>query len=409
MTDSSNIAWLGVQLPVISSMIPSLVLSEIATIQALDRRAGSVFYLDARVGTAKDGLAVGATLLSAKTGHARAQADRVYGSQISSEYVGSTGVAAVNQNLLNLPINAGTVTVTDGVEIWTDNGANVMVSNLSGSTNGTINYTNGALNIVFTSVAATRPVATYTYFYQSPTAPTATGSIVPAVDFNLTAETVTAIDFTLQSKFTLAGALDLKKAHGMDLEAEVVKILGGELRFQADHYGIDKMYLASIDSVNGAGQGTTLTLTPSSGEEFVWKKYQFNDQVEQTSNLIFNKTLRGSGTFIVCGLNVARVIRQLKPDFTAAKVSKPIGPHKIGELNGRTVIVDPFLPTNYYFMGYKGESFIDSSFIFCPYLPLFSTPSLTTSDLVTQKGFMMSAGYKVVNQGLFSGSQIVIA
>ena len=114
--------------------------------------------------------------------------------------------------MTNRPVNAGTVQVTDGVEIFTDNGSGAMVSNLSGASNGTINYTNGALNVTFTSGAsAAQPVATYTYFYQSETNPS-TGSVVPAVDFNLTAETVTAIDFTLQSKFTLGAALDMKKA-----------------------------------------------------------------------------------------------------------------------------------------------------------------------------------------------------
>ena len=166
------------------------------------------------------------------------------------------------------------------------------------------------------------------------------------------------------------------------------------------------MYTASIDSVNGAGQATTFTVTPSSSQEFVWRKFQLNDAMEQTSNLIFNKTLRGFGSFIICGNNVARVIKQLKPDFTPVNVAKPVGPHKIGELNGRTVIQDPFLPTNYYFQGYKGESFIDSAFVFAPYIPLFSTPTLTTSDLVSQKGFMMSAGYKVVNQGMFAGGAL---
>ena len=101
-----------------------------------------------------------------------------------------------------------------------------------------------------------------------------------------------------------------------------VKILGGELRFQADHFGIDKMYTASIDSVNGAGQATTFTVTPSSSQEFVWRKFQLNDAMEQTSNLIFNKTLRGFGSFIICGNNVARVIKQLKPDFTPVNVAK---------------------------------------------------------------------------------------
>ena len=73
------------------------------------------------------------------------------------------------------------------------------------------------------------------------------------------------------------------------------------------------MLAAAMDPASGAGQATTFSATVGSGQEFVWRTFQFNDEVEELSNLIFNKTLRGMATFLVCGNNVARLIKQLKP------------------------------------------------------------------------------------------------
>jgi hypothetical protein len=390
-------------------MLPTSILNEIATVQALERRAGSVFYLDAKTATTKDGITSGATLASAKTGHGRGANYRTYGSQISSENVGIIGVAALTATLSNRAIVPGTVQVYDGLETFIDNGANVLVSNRSGASNGTVNYTTGGISLTWTNHTPTQqPVAQYAFKYENATAPTS-GVIVPSVDFSITAETVTALDFTLQTKFTMAAMMDLKKAHGMDLESEAVRILGGELKFAQDHYGIDKMYAAATDPGLGAGTGTTFNATVGSGQEFVWRKFQFNDSVEEVNNLIFNKTLRGCASFLVCGNNVARLIKQLKPDFVPVSNLGTVamyGPTKIGTLNGRTVIQDPFLPTNQYIAGYKGESFLQSAFIYAPYIPLFNTPTLTTSDLVAQKGFMSSSGFKVINAGLFANASI---
>ena len=409
-TTSSNIAFLGVQLPIISALLPSLVLNEIATVQALDRRSGSVFYLDALYGEAKDGNPQGNKFLDAKYGHARSSSARVYASQVSRINVGASGQSTLVATATILPIVPSSVRITDGTEIWVDDGSGALTSNISGYTAGTVNYTTGGIYLAWTSHTATsQPTLQYSYKYESETSPNTPPPDVTSVTFNLYAEALTAIDFPIQTKYTMAAALDLKKAHGMDLESEIVRLLGGEVKFEIDHYGIDAMYNAATDLYNGAGQGTQFNATVGSGQEFVWRKFQFINNVLELSNLIFNKTLRGAATFIVAGNNVSRLIRQLKPEFqpvSGLNTMTPLGPHKIGTLDGIIVIQDPFIDTNTYFAGYKGDSFLMSSFIYAPYIPLFSTPTLVTSDLVAQKGFMSSAGYKVINPGLFAYSTI---
>lgn len=47
-----------------------------------------------------------------------------------------------------------------------------------------------------------------------------------------------------------------------------------------------------------------------------------------------------------------------------------------------------------------------AGFVMCPYIPLFSTPTLVTSDLIAQKGFMSSVAFKTINAGMFCQGQV---
>lgn len=121
--------------------------------------------------------------------------------------------------------------------------------------------------------------------------------------------------------------------------------------------------------MNAATTFGTWSATVGSGQEWLWKKYELIDRLEYGSNNIFAKTLRAMATFIICGNNGARVIRQLephfKPDSSLGKVA-PTGPTVIGTLDGRLVIQDPFVSTNRIYLGFKGDSYLMAGFIYAP-------------------------------------------
>jgi len=94
-TYADNITFLGVQLPVIAALLPSLVLNKIAIVQALDRRQGAVFYLDVKTGQAKGSVASGTVLVDAKTGQLSTPGGRTYASElVEDENVGTLGSTA---------------------------------------------------------------------------------------------------------------------------------------------------------------------------------------------------------------------------------------------------------------------------------------------------------------------------
>ena len=416
------------QLPVIAALLPSLVLNDIATVQALDRRVGGVFFLDVNYGSTKGAITSGDTMMSSKLGHNRTKSGRRYAmALVEGEEIASFSDHDVTGTLAfanYTGFDPSTVVFYDehGVVVATVSIAGVLVAGSGSITaTGTVS-TAGVYTVDIIGMdTASAVTATYAYKYDMPVDANNNYKGVPEANVAMTQSTITAIDFPIRMKYSVGASIDLKKAHGIDLENEMIKYLGNEVKFTIDQYGIDLMDAASL----GAGAATAVgnwNAGIRSGQEWVWKKQELLDVVYQGSNAIYNKTLRGVANFMVCGNNVARVIRQL-PDSMFKSVSKgksaiPTGPMVIGTLDDSiTVVQNPFMSdakisgTTYsgqdrFFLGWKGDQFLTSSFIYAPYVPLFTTPTLLTSDLMAQKGFLSAAGFKVINDGLFCNGTI---
>jgi len=423
------------QLPVIAALLPSLCLNEIASVQALDRRQGAVFYLDVKYGSDKGSVSSGDSMLSALTGHARANTNqRRYASTlIAGEATGLTGAQDTTYQLKYAP----------GVDVTSDrrmhpertivlrNSNDVAVAT-DASEPGTLKVGNTTVGTVsaagVVTITAHASLADdsdgytidYCYQYDLPTDVYGNRDGVPEANIAMAQSTVTALDFPIRSKYSLGAAIDVQRAHGINLESELTKYLGGEVRFTIDHFGIDMIEQVATRSLLIADPySATGTLTPANaitgwsaaintGQEWLWKKNELLDRFEEGNVNIIKKTLRANATFIVAGNNVARVIRQL-PNFKPASVGKtpPTGPYKMGTLDNRIVIHDPFLSSDdRYIMGYKGDSFLTAGFVYAPYIPLMATPTLVTSDLFAQKGFLSAAGFKVVNPGMYTYGDI---
>jgi hypothetical protein len=412
-TTEDDISFLGIQLPVIAALIPSLALNEVANVQAIDRRIAAVFYLDVLYGSSKGGVTSGETMLDAQTGHPESKAARRYAmARVVDESLG-TGNGALSGtvdyapgliNLENVKIEkvSGSTRTTLGTS---DSSGNITGDYISGT--GSITAA-GVYSLTITGVDSTDTIyITYDYQYDLTTDASGDRNGVPKANVQVTQSTVEAIDFPLRAEFSLGAQLDLQKAHGINLENELVKYLGSEIKFTIDQYGLDQIDEAA-GATGAAAAITSWNAQIQTGQEWLWKKHEIMDRFEQGSNNIFEKTKRGVATFIIAGNNVARVIKQL-PDFkpvSGLDKTPPTGPMKIGDINGRTVVQNPFKNSNEYTMGYKGDNYLMSGFIYAPYIPLFATPTLTTSDLFSQKGFLSSAGFKRINDGLFTKGSI---
>lgn len=415
-TTQDNISFLGVQLPIIAAMIPTLVLNEVAVVQALDRRIGAVFYLDVKYGSTRGAVTAGDTMMSATTGHAESRAGRRYArASVSQETIGTgdgthAGTTDVNPGVAVDRCYVETLVGTTYTRIGETDSDGSFSSLVGGVTvSGTIN-TAGTYSVTVGNVDSTASILlSYDYQYDLPKDAYDRRDGVPKATLNMTQEPITAVDYPIRAEWSLGAQIDLQKAHGTDMEKELTKYLGSEIKFTIDQEGLE-LVDAAAKSDDSAGTITTWDGRPSEGETWKDKKEEFIDRFEEANNLIFDKTKRGVATFAVCGNNVARVLKQLGRDYFTpdANLRKPqTGPYKIGTLNNAiTLIQNPFKSTNEYTVGHRGDQFMMAGFVMAPYIPLFSTPTLTTADLTSQKGFMSSVGFKVVNAGMFCAGAV---
>ena len=130
------------------------------------------------------------------------------------------------------------------------------------------------------------------------------------------------------------------------------------------------------------------------------------ETINDISAQIHRKTLRGGANFLVCGPETANIL-----EFTAgfrASVTHDadtgnVGAVKIGAISKKfDVYVDPYFPRNVVLIGRKGSSFLESGYVYAPYVPLQVTPTIFgVEDFVPRKGVMTRYAKKMVRPDMY--------
>ncbi len=130
------------------------------------------------------------------------------------------------------------------------------------------------------------------------------------------------------------------------------------------------------------------------------------ETINDVSAQIHRKTLRGGANFLVCGPEVANIL-----EFTSgfrAKVSHEdskgtVGAVQTGSISKKfDVYVDPYFPRNVILVGRKGGSFLESGYVYAPYVPLQVTPTIFgVEDFVPRKGVMTRYAKKMVRPDMY--------
>jgi hypothetical protein len=241
-------------------LLPSLALNEIAVVQAMDRRVAAVFYLDVKYASAKGTVAVDDTMIGAKSGHSIGKSGRRYAmARVVDELLadGDGQVVAktlvYNDKLINLENvkietvdNIGTINEVRTLIGSSDADGSISGDGIDSSATHTIS-TAGVVNVTIDRVGSGdlgTDIAVYiTYDYQYDLIQDADGNNmgVPEVDVAVTESLMEAIDFPLRAKYSIGAQIDLMKAHGIDLESELVKYLGSEV----DEFGLKSLAIAA--------------------------------------------------------------------------------------------------------------------------------------------------------------------
>lgn len=380
--------------PLVRAVFPELIANDLVSVQPMLGPSSMIFYQDFVYDSGKGKVRRGDVAFSSV---ARGPSNRSFASpQVDDEQiaVGPTNSLA-NLALAWTPVVPGTLVITDGEQVITDDGLGGLTGDI-GSAPGAFDYATGTFSAGATTFFSVTPtngnpiLVSYVYDAEA-------NSKIPEMSMLITSSTVTAKRHALKCLWSLDSAFSMHALHGIEAEVEITAGAAAEIRFE-----IDRLIIDDLQRIAGAGS-VYWNKTQPSGVGYTEHKLSLLDALQTASNLIHKVTGRGRATWIVCGEDVATAIETL-PGFVetadpAAGTMK--GAYKTGRLGTKwDVYKDPFYPDNFWLMGFKGPLFMHAGYAYCPWIPLYATPTLATADFVAQKGMATHFGKKPIN-GLF--------
>jgi hypothetical protein len=246
---------------------------------------------------------------------------------------------------------------------------------------------------------------------------------IPEIDIKVDSVSVTAVTKKLKAKWTPELGQDLNAYHNMDAEVELTSILSEQVALEIDREILE-------DLVKGATAGTFYwsrrpgrfvdretgaDISASSNENLLGADFTGNvsewyetliETINDVSAQIHRKTLRGGANYIVVSPEMANIL-----EFTAgvrAAVTHDddrgsVGAVRVGSLSKKfDVYVDPYFLRNVVLVGRKGASFLESGYVYAPYVPLQVTPTIFgVEDFVPRKGVMTRYAKKMVRPDMY--------
>jgi len=244
-------------------------------------------------------------------------------------------------------------------------------------------------------------------------------SEMPEIDIKVDSIAITAQTKKLKAKWTPELGQDLNAYHNLDAEVELTSILSEQIALEIDRELLADLVNGAtaatyywsrspglfVNRLTGAELGATSAAPDFTGTVSEWYETLI-ETINDVSAQIHLKTLRGGANYIVCSPEVANILEftsGYRANVTADADKGTIGAVKVGSLSRKfDIIVDPYFPRNAILVGRKGGSFLESGYVYAPYVPLQTTPTIFgVEDFVPRKGVMTRYGKKMVRPDMY--------
>jgi len=241
---------------------------------------------------------------------------------------------------------------------------------------------------------------------------------IPEIDIKVDSVAVTALTKKLKAKWTPELAQDLNAYHNLDAEVELTSILSEQIALEIDQEILADLVKGAsgaqlwwsrkpgkfVNRETGEANGTTL-FPDFTGTVSEWYETLL-ETINDVSARIHRKTLRGGANFVVCSPEVASIL-EFTSGFRAAVENDgdkgSWGAVKAGSLSRKMdIFVDPYFIRNLVLVGRRGSSFLESGYVYAPYVPLQVTPTIFgVEDFVPRKGVMTRYAKQMVRSDMY--------
>lgn len=309
------------------------------------------------------------------------------GSTSSLRLVGTADSGAVDETVIGtLAGGVYTYNITDITPVPSGNATITTIT--FNPTTGTIGFTGANYDTTNDSLAFSGLV--YEYDLEC-------NVDLPEVNLVVESETITAKTRKLKAVWSFEAQQDLRSQHNIDAEAELTQVLAKEINLEIDREIISDLRV-------NAGTVASWDFATALGDTIKEKYESLYVKVVEVSNIIHRKTLRGGANWMVTSPEVASIFETATAGFAPAPSSNfesSLGIQYVGTVNNRWKLYkDPLFPRGSILMGYRGDSYMDSGYFYCPYVPLTQTPVVLDPDsFCPRRGVLTRYGKKLLREG----------
>lgn len=375
-TSASAAPFVKYVFPLIRRTFANLIAPNLVSVQPMTAPVGGIFFFRYLYGTSKGEVVAGQEIAHPTFFNRFYSSDLVYGETAG---MGDGTQTTFTGTLKFTPIRSKTVQIGAGLVVGTDDGnGNITGTGIS----GTVNYTTGAFSVTFATAPGNgvKVFANYRYVMElNPLRPTAN------IDIQLIE--VRAKTRSLAATYSIEALDDIRALQALNAEAELTAGISAQIATEIDREIVVDLLNAALTGDMTMGPSTaTFDANVPSGVSKTDHYRGILFSISKVSEEIHRKTLRSPANWIVVGPRVAALLNTL-PFFR--KVAEPPYVYqgaliKIGTLqeNTWTVYKDPLLqnvftdPTkDIVILGYQGSHFLDTGYVYAPYIPLQVTPT----------------------------------
>jgi len=242
---------------------------------------------------------------------------------------------------------------------------------------------------------------------------------IPEIDIKVDSVSVTAVTKKMKAKWSPELGQDLNAYHNLDAEVELTSILSEQIGLEIDREILEDLIKGAtagtfywsrspglfVNKLTGVEVGASSKAPDFTGNVSMWYETLI-ETINDVSAQIHRKTLRGGANFLVCGPETASIL-EMTAGFRARIAvdddKGEVGVQNVGSISKKfDVYVDPYFLRNVILVGRKGSSFLESGFVYAPYVPLQVTPTIFgIEDFVPRKGVMTRYAKKMIRPDFY--------
>lgn len=412
-TDTADIAqFKRISIPLVRRIFPHLIANKIVTVQPLLGPTGLVYYLRFRYasnkGSVRGGTQAGFPSDDALSLQQLASGDANLAQHFSDQFVqdetraNAGGGTALTYTLEKTPVLSGTLTgnIFDGstlIKTFVVSSAGTFTfSNVAGVpspdvTAGSIDLVTGLVTLTWSAdPGANSIVVSYQYNMEC-------NQDLPEINMVLENEEIVAKTRKLKASWSYEAQQDLRSQHNLEADAELTAVLAQEINLEIDREILTDLRL-------NAGTVAAWDFNTALGSTLKEKYESLYIKLVEISNIVHRKTLRGGANWIVTSPEVASIFEAATAGFAprpSETFTSSLGMQYVGSVNDRwRMYKDPLFPTGQILLGYKGDSYMDSGYFYCPYVPLTQTPVvLDPESFCPRRGILTRYGKKLLRDG----------